>query len=254
MPDFSVPPSPPPPTRQMENRRLKKEAVEKDDKCKQTLARLARAEEAAKRAALASSSTHASGARIQGTPTTARLFAAEQRLSELEEEARELTRRLQREHERGLHFKNLCKEYKVKLDEAQKAARSKQPFTRADAAPQPAGGSKQQPGAGASSDPTKSPQKLGEGSALEQLRQERARTASLAKERDELRRLLHAAGGVLPGEKHAGGASVALSKKDGAEWVLEHFVNNQQPYLLDRATLKVWGGCRLNHTRFDRTF
>jgi hypothetical protein len=38
----------------MENRRLKKEAVGQDDKFKQTAARLARAEEAAKRAALAS--------------------------------------------------------------------------------------------------------------------------------------------------------------------------------------------------------
>lgn len=219
-------------TLQMEYRRLKKEAVERDDKLKQTLARLARAEEAAKRATLASSSTRAGG-RIQGTPTTARLFAAEQRATELEEEARELTRKLQREHERGLHFKNLCKEYKVKLDDALKSARSRQPTMR------PMGESLT--ASLAAKQDKLSP--ISDASAIDQLRQERARSASLARERDELRRLLHAAGGQVPGwASHViGGASVALSKKDGySEWVLEHFAHDQQPYLLDRATLKVY--------------
>ena len=110
-------------TLQMENRRLKKEAMERDDKLKQTLARMARAEEAAKRAALASAGNRSPGASLKGSSASARLFAAEQRVTELEEEARELTRKLQREHERGVHFKNMCKEYKVKLDEALKAAR-----------------------------------------------------------------------------------------------------------------------------------
>ena len=86
---------------QMENRQLKKEAVERDKKFKQTLARLARAEEAAKRATLASASSHSPGGPVKGAPTAARLFAAEQRASELEEECRELTRKLQREHERS---------------------------------------------------------------------------------------------------------------------------------------------------------
>jgi Ca2+-binding EF-hand superfamily protein len=219
-------------TLQMENRRLKQEAVERDGKFKQTLARLARAEEAAKRATLASSSNRgaAGGGRIQGTPTTARLFAAEQRATELEEEARELTRKLQREHERGLHFKNLCKEYKVKLDEALKSARSRQPTMRPPGESLAASLAAKQ----GKSSPTKD-----DPGASDQLRQERARTAALAKERDELRRLLHAAGGQVPGLS-IGGASVALSKRDGSEWVLEHFVHNQQPYLLDRATLKVY--------------
>jgi len=219
---------------QMENRRLKKEAVERDDKFKQTLARLARAEEAAKRASLASSSTRALGGRIQGTPTTARLFAAEQRATELEEEARELTRKLQREHERGLHFKNLCKEYKVRLDDSLKAARARQPPVRlpssaGDPGATLAAGAKQAQGTSAGTGRDDS----------DQMRAERARTVALAKERDELRRLLHAAGGQVPGVR-SGGASVAMSKRDGAEWVLEHFVHDQQPYLLDRATLKVY--------------
>ena len=71
---------------QMENRQLKKEAVERDKKFKQTLARLARAEEAAKRATLASASSRSPGGPVKGAPTAARLFAAEQRASELEEE------------------------------------------------------------------------------------------------------------------------------------------------------------------------
>ena len=216
----------------MENRRLKREAVERDNKYKQTVARLARAEEAAKRATLAGSKTRGAGERIQGTPTTARLFAAEQRAAELEAEARELTRKLQREHERGLHFKNLCKEYKVKLDEALKTARTKQPAVR------PMGGESLAASL-ARSHGKLSPDANSSLDASESLKRERARTAALAKERDELRRLLHAAGGQVPGMK-SGGASVALSKKDGSEWVLEHFAYDNQSYLLDRATLKVY--------------
>ena len=52
-------------TLQMENRRLKKEAMERDDKLKQTLARMARAEEAAKRAALASAGNRSPGASLK---------------------------------------------------------------------------------------------------------------------------------------------------------------------------------------------
>ena len=84
-------------TLQMENRRLKKEAMERDDKLKQTLARMARAEEAAKRAALASAGNRSPGASLKGSSASARLFAAEQRVTELEEEARELTRKLHRD-------------------------------------------------------------------------------------------------------------------------------------------------------------
>ena len=66
-------------------------------------------EEAAKRATLAASSKlGGSAADKMAAPTAARLFAAEQRAAELEEESRELTRKLQKEHEKTAHFKNLC--------------------------------------------------------------------------------------------------------------------------------------------------
>ena len=218
-------------TLQMENRRLKKEAMERDDKLKQTLARMARAEEAAKRAALASAGNRSPGASLKGSSASARLFAAEQRVTELEEEARELTRKLQREHERGVHFKNMCKEYKVKLDEALKAARAKPSSVLRGAGPEfPA------PRAKPTMPPPANSARTDERVA-EQLRQERMKTAALVSERDELRRLLHAAGGKVPASR---GASVSSKKKSGSEWVLEHFTHERQPYLLDRATLKVY--------------
>jgi len=218
-------------TLQMENRRLKKEAMERDDKLKQTLARMARAEEAAKRAALASAGNRSPGASLKGSSASARLFAAEQRVTELEEEARELTRKLQREHERGVHFKNMCKEYKVKLDEALKAARAKPSSVLRGAGPEfPA------PRAKPTTPPPANSARTDERVA-DQLRQERMKTAALVSERDELRRLLHAAGGKVPASR---GASVSSKKKSGSEWVLEHFTHERQPYLLDRATLKVY--------------
>eukprot|EP00854_Cymbomonas_tetramitiformis_P001473 gene1473-2099_t len=94
-----------------ENRRLKKQILEQDDKFKQLHARLARTEEAAKRAIL----NDAGGAGAPNRATrgggghTARLFAAEQRVQELEEQVRIQTRKLQAEHEKTLHFKNLAK-------------------------------------------------------------------------------------------------------------------------------------------------
>lgn len=213
---------------EQENRRLKKEAVERDVKFKQTVARLARAEEAAKRATIALSSKRATGGGTPGGPTSSRLFSAEQKVAELEEEARDLTRKLTREHERGLHFKNLCKEYKAKLDDALRAARARPPPVQSRASTTP----KRQEA------PSFSKRRASEdGATAEALRLERVRTASLAAERDELRRLLHAAGGKVPGMK-AGGASVSAGT-DG-EWVLEHFVSNGTPYLLDRQTLKVY--------------
>ena len=220
---------------QMENRQLKKEAVERDKKFKQTLARLARAEEAAKRATLASASSRSPGGPVKGAPTAARLFAAEQRASELEEECRELTRKLQREHERSVHFKNMCKEYKVKLEEAMKAARLRPAGIARSAAPEFPARPARSPAKSAPATATKADERV-----VEQLRLERIKTAALANERDELRRLVHAAGGKVPDAKVSGASVAGPEKSDGSEWVLEHFVHEQQTYLLDRQTLKVY--------------
>ena len=200
-------------TLQMENRTLKTEAVERDRKLKQTLARLARAEEAAKRASLAPGSARPT----KGDSNSSRLFAAEQRVSELEDETRELTRKLQKESERGAHFKNMCKEYKVKLDGALKAARMIKPEQRSTASVFP-----------------------GHSSSLEErmkdmLRQERSRAAALAQECDELRKAVRAAGNKVPPA-----APAATVSTDGDEWVLEDLVHEGQTYLLDRPMMKVY--------------
>ena len=200
-------------TLQMENRTLKMEAVERDIKLKQSLARLARAEEAAKRA----SSLRAP---LKGDTNTTRLYAAEQRAAELEDEARELARKLQKEEERGLHYKNMCKEYKVKLDAALKSARMKNAGQRSPTAVFP-----------------------GQTTSMEDrlkdmLRQERARAAALAEERDELRKAVRASGGKMP--KPAAAAAPVSATKDGNEWILEDFVQDGQTYLLDRVAMKVY--------------
>ena len=167
---------------QNENRRLKKELDARETKHKQTLARLARAEEAAKRATLAASSKlGGSAADKMAAPTAARLFAAEQRAAELEEESRELTRKLQKEHEKTAHFKNLCKEYKAKLDDALKMARGIKPAkkTAADI------GSVSVPRL-----PDMDTSSRRADSMAEQLRQERVRATTLASEVESLRRQL----------------------------------------------------------------
>ena len=200
-------------TLQMENRTLKMESVERDRKLKQSLARLARAEEAAKRASLAPGMARPT----KGDSNSSRLFAAEQRVSELEDETRELTRKLQKENERGAHFKNMCKEYKVKLDEALKAARMMKPGQRSAASVFP-----------------------GQSSTMEErlkdmLRQERSRAAALAEECDELRKALRGAGGKVPPA-----APAAPVSTDGDKWVLEDLAHEGQTYLLDRSMMKVY--------------
>jgi Ca2+-binding EF-hand superfamily protein/DNA repair exonuclease SbcCD ATPase subunit len=213
---------------QNENRRLKKELDARENKHKQTLARLARAEEAAKRATLASSSKLGGSAGGKMTaPTAARLFAAEQRAAELEEESRELTRKLQKEHEKTVHFKNLCKEYKVKLDDALKMARGIKPGkkTAADISnvrlPKP-------PGMDTSTRHSDS--------MAEQLRQERVRASTLTSEVESLRRQLR----QMELKKGSAPAAAPATKVTGDTWVLEHFVEERRNYLLDRATSKVY--------------
>ena len=152
----------------MENRTLKMESVERDRKLKQSLARLARAEEAAKRASLAPGMARPT----KGDSNSSRLFAAEQRVSELEDETRELTRKLQKENERGAHFKNMCKEYKVKLDEALQ------------------GRALMKPGSAARLLSFRSQSSTMEERLKDMLRQERSRAAALAEECDELRKAL----------------------------------------------------------------
>tara|TARA_B110000977_G_scaffold136810_1_gene173758 strand:- start:23770 stop:29397 length:5628 start_codon:yes stop_codon:yes gene_type:complete len=201
----------------MENRTLKMEAVERDRKLKQSLARLARAEETAKRASMGSASARAP---LKGDSNASRLFAAEQRAAELEEEARELTRKLQKEMEKGLHYKNMNKELKVKLDEALKSARMKKPGQRSPSAVFPGQTSSM------------------EDKLKDMLRQERARAAALAEERDELRKAVHASDGKMP--KPAAPAAPASPKKDSNEWILEDFTHEGRTYLLDRATMKVY--------------
>jgi hypothetical protein len=73
---------------EMDNKRLKKEVLASEDKLKQLHARLARTEEAAKRALLGASSHVVSGTGQGGIAPggTARLFRAEQRVQELEEQ------------------------------------------------------------------------------------------------------------------------------------------------------------------------
>ena len=51
---------------------------------------------------------------------------------------------------------------------------------------------------------------------------------------------MHAAGGKVPDAKVSGASVAGPEKSDGSEWVLEHFVHEQQAYLLDRQTLKVY--------------
>jgi Ca2+-binding EF-hand superfamily protein len=144
----------------------------------------------------------------------------------------------------------------VKLDEALKQNRVRQPTVRGvgPSAPfesvgastkvfVPPGAWSPHPGAGGAGG-TGGP--AGDVSLEQQVRAERARAAALLRERDELRRLLHAAGGRPPadgphgGGGGGGGAAVAVSRGDGSEWTLEHFMYKQVPYLLDRATLKVY--------------
>ena len=214
---------------QNENRRLKKELDARETKHKQTLARLARAEEAAKRATLAASSKlGGSAADKMAAPTAARLFAAEQRAAELEEESRELTRKLQKEHEKTAHFKNLCKEYKAKLDDALKMARGIKPAkkTAADI------GSVSVPRL-----PDMDTSSRRGDSMAEQLRQERVRATTLASEVESLRRQLRQME-VKKGSTPAAGAPATKASNDA--WVLEHFVEDRRNYLLDRSTSKVY--------------
>ena len=206
---------------QNENRRLKKELDARETKHKQTLARLARAEEAAKRATLAASSKlGGSAADKMAAPTAARLFAAEQRAAELEEESRELTRKLQKEHEKTAHFKNLCKEYKAKLDDALKMARGIKPAkkTAADI------GSVSVPRL-----PDMDTSSRRVDSMAEQLRQERVRATTLASEVESLRRQLRQME-VKKGSTPAAGAPATKASNDA--WVLEHFVEDRRNYLL----------------------
>eukprot|EP00959_Pyramimonas_sp_CCMP1952_P065424 1365846-Pyramimonas_sp.AAC.1 len=106
----------------MENKRLKKELTAQEDKLKQLHARLARTEEAAKRAMVSASEV---GGRAHGAPTTARLFQAEQRVQELEDQVRSMTRKLQAEQEKTNHFKGLARDLKLRLGEHLKTIRTK---------------------------------------------------------------------------------------------------------------------------------
>ena len=65
------------------------------------------------------------GNRVHGAPNTARLFQAEQRVQELEEQIRTMTRRLQAEQEKTNHFKGLARELKLRLGDHLKTIRTK---------------------------------------------------------------------------------------------------------------------------------
>lgn len=93
--------------------------LEQEGKLKQLSVRLQRTEEAAKRALLPASSKQAGG---HGS-SAAKLFAAEQRAEDLEEQVRSLQRQLSDEKEKTVHFKGVARDLKSKLDEFLKANR-----------------------------------------------------------------------------------------------------------------------------------
>ena len=104
-------------TLEAEYRILKKEHAEREGKQKVLLARLARTEEAAKRAML-------KAGHGKGTLSVAKQFDFEAENAELHDKLREAQRKIDAQHERVLHFKNVAKDYKAKLADAMRLAKS----------------------------------------------------------------------------------------------------------------------------------
>eukprot|EP00899_Mesostigma_viride_P011439 jgi/Mesvir1/20296/Mv19899-RA.2 len=124
---------------QAENTSLKRELAEQEAKTKQLVARLARVEEAAKRALV--HDAHAIEGTVEVGPgaggagrryaainaAKAKQFYAEQRIQELEEELRVAHKRIDEEHKKVLHFKALAKDLKLQLEETIRLTRSNRP-------------------------------------------------------------------------------------------------------------------------------